>query len=231
VSDKTLTIVLFTYSPTVDGPRAGYALRTLRSVLDNLKTTATLKVHIADDGSAPGHVENLRALAGSYGQVLTVGSTNADRQGYGASYNLATQATHSGSDYILPLEDDWELPHPLYVDRYLDALDRGIFGCIRLGYLGVTQTLEAHVVKIDSYAYWLLHPDSAEPHLFAGHPRLETVGWQRQMGAWEEGLEPGPTEWSVAMRVRDGIVWPADGGHFAHIGTIQARTDQSEYAS
>jgi hypothetical protein len=75
----------------------------------------------------------------------------------------------------------------------------------------------------------LLDGDSPEPHVFAGHPRLETVGYQRRVGEWPEGLLPGETEFSVAhyQWARMGVVWPMDlvkpsGDLFCHIGTIRS---------
>lgn len=223
-----LTIMLLTYSPGLESPRSKYAARALAETLFHLRTSCDISVHIADDGSPEEHRRFLRQVAfDSIGEV-EVSETNSQRRGYGASYNLATQAIHNSTDYVLPLEDDWVLTKDFNIDGHLRALDHGIFGCVRLGYLGTTQTLIAHAIHVAGETYWNLHADSPEPHVFAGHPRLETVAWERSVGPWPEGLGPGETEFEVAKRARTGIVWPVDGGRWHHVGTVQARTDQGE---
>ena len=80
--------------------------------------------------------------------------------------------------------------------------------------------------------WWLaLDPDSPEPHVFAGHPRLELAEWERYVGPWPEGLAAGPTEFEVAHRreARMGVAWPIDlikptGDAFVHIGTVPTAT-------
>lgn len=221
MQNKVLCVLLLTYN------RRKYAEATLRAVLDNITWSGVLDVHIADDGSPAGYVDALRALVGGYSSVRNVGASCSDRRGYGANYNIATQHIHGTADYVLPLEDDWVLTSRLDCDTLAATLSDERLGCVRLGYLGATQPLFAELVRINGASYWLLDPMSAEPHVFAGHPRLETVAWQRAQGPWPEGLDPNQTEFDVASRIREGIAWPTwlsvDGGLFAHIGTERAR--------
>lgn len=226
-----LTIMLLTYAADAKSERAKYAMTTLRSVLDNLRYDGEIAVHIADDGSPDAHRATLRKLAGGYKHVVAVGESNAKRRGYGASYNLATQAVHPGTGFVLPLEDDWELVRELDVTPFVLGLDGGRFGCVRLGYLGTTQELRGRVLHSWGKTYLELDPTSPEPHVWAGHPRIETVEWQRDVGPWPEGLEPGSTEFAVAHipAARDGVVFPLYWDmSFAHIGTVQAREDQKQ---
>jgi hypothetical protein len=77
----------------------------------------------------------------------------------------------------------------------------------------------------------VLDPNSPEPHVFAGHPRLERVSYQREVGEWPTGMDPNETEFAVAhvRRARMGVAWPLgldprEGyGLFAHVGTLRAR--------
>lgn len=226
-----LCIVVFTYAGqgNVRGP---YAERTIRSTMENIRyTRGPISLHIADDGSSEGYREYLAALAKSYDINVTV--TNAERMGYGASYNLATQVTHLVGDYLLCLEDDWELTHPLDLDLLSKILDSDEVGCLRLGYLGFTERLQGHFAYIEGQHILIFDPASPERHVFAGHPRLETRKWQRDLGPWAEGLNPGATEFDVAGRPasRENVGWPLDlvrpyGDAYVHIGTIQARDDQ-----
>lgn len=222
-----LCILLLTYD------RLEYAKRTLYAALENLHYSGNISLHIADDGSPSGYIEELLKIDPD----ATV--SNSERGGYGKNYNLALQIVHSKADIILTLEDDWELVRPLYLDDMVQALKEGEeslqFGCIRMGYIGWTQELRGTFVEASKQHFLLLDKDSPEPHVWAGHPRLETKDWQRYVGPWPEGAEidPGTTEFIVAQRPesRRGVVWPMDlikpsGDLWSHIGTVQARSDQ-----
>lgn len=223
---SNLTIVLFTYN------RPEYARRTIHTTLANIDHDGQVNVHIADDGSPQEQIDEIIAQV-HYDMTAhylngTITHSNAQRGGYGKSYNLAMQQTHS-ADYLLCLEDDWELTRTLYTEPIIKAMeaDPMHFGCVRLGYLGHTQDLWGEVIYESGMNWLYLDPTSAEPHVFAGHPRLETVAWQKHLGVWPEYLEPGNTEFYVATQMpqsREGVVWPMDmvkshGDLFVHIGT------------
>ena len=225
----TVAIVLLTYEPGAPEPR-GTAERTLRSTLDNIRYSGPLDVHIADDGSVEGHTAHLHALAGGYESVRNVGITNAERGGYGKSYNLAMQAVHASALILLPLEDDWELLRDLNLDPLVHALVDGFGGieCLRLGYIGFTQELRGSLFQTAAGIVLRFDDDSPEPHVFAGHPRLETRDFERRVGPWPEGLAAGKTEFEVSQRpeARLGVGFPLDvlhprGDLFAHIGTLE----------
>lgn len=219
--DPRLTICLLTYA------RTDYAIKTLESTLKNLVWTGELRVHIADDGSDETHRSKLFYTAQNFVDHKYISISNAERGGYGRNVNLATQVIHTLSDYVLMLEDDWELVQKLDIDKLIEDMeDDERLRCIRLGYLSFTQRLMADVIQSKHYKYLLLYPASPEPHVFAGHPRLERVSYQRQIGAWPENLLPGQTEFAVAHMsdARCGVAWPLDvvrtwGDVFAHIGT------------
>lgn len=232
-----LVIVVFTYD------RPEYAERTIRWVLSNITYSGQVSLHIADDGSPEGQVEFLAEAAmdeaqGRPYQFAGVTTTNAERGGYGASYNLATQVTHLRGEVFLCLEDDWELRAMLDLDALVGALMESTqIECIRLGYLSGTQQLRGEIAYAAGQTFLLLDPTSPERHVLAGHPRLETLRFQRSVGPWPEGLNAGATEFEVCGRVeaREGVAWPLDIGNsatpsgrsvFAHIGAIQARSDQ-----
>lgn len=215
-----LRVVLLTYD------RFEYANITLRSLLENITYSGKIYVHIADDGTSEEYRNTLVQIAGGYKNVSGVSSTNSERGGYGKNFNLAMQHVHCDpANIILPVEDDWRLERELYIDDYLSVFESGNYGCIRLGYIGFTQDLLAKFVTIGGKFYLELDPDSPEPHVFAGHPRLESVAWERAVGPWSEGIQPGQTEFEVAHRreARTGVLWPCDihpyGNLFSHIGT------------
>lgn len=229
-----LAVVLLTYASSVKSPRHEYAVRTMEALVKYVRYSGNIHWHIADDGSPEEHILALHPPGGA-----TV--TSANRSGYGASFNLATQALHSTCKYYLMVEDDWELTRELNLDPLVAALDEGL-NCIRLGYVGWTQDLWGKFIAKANQTFLLLDSESPEPHVWSGHPRLETVDFQRRVGPWPEGLDPGSTEFTVAKRTaaREGIAWPMDlgiragqvhGTLFAHIGAVQARSDQNVAAA
>lgn len=223
-----LAVCLLTYE------RTDYAQRALRSI-GTLMTgyERPLRLHIADDGSSDAHRAALLATSLDLFSNQHVTVSNSKRGGYGKNVNLAMQAMHGDVDAVLMLEDDWILARPLDVAPLLRALESSIgVECIRLGYLSFTQALFGRVMSAppEWYKYLLLDPDSPEPHVFAGHPRIETVAYQKRVGAWPEGLNPGATEFAIAhnTEARRGVAWPMDlvwptrDPLFAHIGAVRS---------
>lgn len=215
--------------------RMDYARNTIQALAQHLYTTYPLHLHIADDGSDGDSARELAEWARRYtDQWESVDLSIVDRKGYGGSYNQATQYTHLIADMHLAIEDDWELMRPFDLDPLVAVLVAagGAYDCIRLGYLGWTQELRCALVRLHGQAFLALDPQSAEPHVWAGHPRLETRARQRRVGEWPEHVGAGATEMIVSSmpESRRGVLWPCDligpiGGLFAHTGAIQARDD------
>lgn len=224
-----LCVLLLTYN------RFQYAKHALALFLQRAHYSGELSLHVADDGSPSGYTDRLlKAVAKEVPLPAQVTSTNSERGGYGKNYNLALQQIHHFAEIILPLEDDWDLQRELDLDPLVRALQEGI-GCIRLGYLGWTQELRGKFIHAAGQTFLLLDKDSPEPHIAAGHPRLETREWERFIGPWSEdaSLDPGTTEfeWCHRPQAREGVVWPVDlvhprGDLFAHVGAVRARSNQ-----
>ncbi len=218
-----LSVVLLTYN------RFDYAVRTLDGLKRNLQTTFPIKVIIASDGDTKDYIDYLHSLACMWVGHLNVSHTNSERGGYGKNYNLAMQSAHE-SEWIMPIEDDWELTRPLNVDALIEDMGELSVGCARLGYIGYTQALRGTLMYGAACGHWLgFDSASTEPHVFAGHPRIERRTWSRSVGPWAEGLQPGETEFEVTHRAaaRTSVAWPLDivkpsGGLFAHIGTVRS---------
>lgn len=223
-----IAIVLFTHA--IPKERAVYAQRTFNS-LGNLRASEDIWFHLADDGSSQEFRDRMMEQAREvYDDRTSV--TNSEGEGYGASYNLASQQTHQVADILLPLEDDWEVCREFSLDAFAKVLRDGHFSCIRMGYIGYTDTLQATFKYYDGRHYLALNPDSAEKHVFAGGPRLETVAFERAVGAWPKVETAGGTELAVAgiAVARQGVAWPVNdikprGDLFLHIGSRQAETD------
>lgn len=229
-------IIFLTYASSAGSPRAYYANRTMDSLVKNLKINDAI-VYIADDGSYEGHIKGLVRKVKERGWEPR--STNAQRGGYGRSYNLATQLAHQECDTFLMMEDDWELTRefdPTDLSKAIkDSNDN--LGCIRLGYIGWTNPLVGVIKAYSDQTFLEFDPDSPEVHVWTGHPRIESKSFQRKVGEWPEGIDAGSTEFAISKRdaSRSGVAWPLDiairagqihGTLFAHIGEIQAREDQ-----
>ena len=231
-----LTVCLYTHMRHPD--RFGYASTTATSAIFNALDGygGPKQLHIADDNSRPEFLQVLRQSCEDLGYAPSV--SHGMGNGYGASHNAATQVIHDRSDVILGIEDDWELMRPLPLERIVRYFDNPDVRSVRLGYIGWTQRLEGRLIKAGDDTCLLFDPDCTEPHVASGHPRLETVDYQRDVGEWAEGIDAGSVEfaWCMMDAARRGVVWPMDlgmsasqggeGQFFAHIGAIQAREDQ-----
>jgi hypothetical protein len=232
-----LTIVLLTcVRNQLEDQVVPYAQRTLRTTLEHLLIGGDkVALHIADDTNDPGksreHVDALCDIADKDFGIADITSSWSKGKGYGANYNLAMQAVHKANpdDFVMPLEDDWELLKDLDVSQVMRMMRDKSVGCVRMGYLGYTQWLRGTFFVAEGLHWIELDPMSAEPHVFAGHPRIETVGWERRVGPWQVGLAAGDTEWEVTHRklARVSVVWPIslvkpEGDLFVHIGTVKA---------
>lgn len=227
MSGALMVIVLLTFN------RPEYAAETLRSTLELVKYDGPIGVHIADDGTPDDfYVPTLMDLANLFGCVTTVTASNSYRRGYGANFNIARQVImdhQPDPDGLrLVLEDDWRLVRPLDIDALASPLLEGKGNCVRLGYIGFTQALHAKFLSSGNRFFLELDPTSPEPHVFAGHPRLETRGYEDTVGDWPEGLPPGETEFEVAHipAAREGVLWPFDvhprGDLYQHIGSVRS---------
>ncbi len=242
MSGERLAITLLT------AHRLEYAIRTAESTARNLRHDGPVHWHIASDGDNDAYIGQIRDAIGP-GVPITV--TNAGGRGYGASYNLASQVVHPLADYVLPLEDDWELLRPLDTAPILKMLACGghqgqrewqwavpppadfYAQSVRLGYLGYQWPITTHLFKTDESLWMALDSGSQDQNVAAGHPRIETVAYQRAVGPWDEGLNPGATElgWVQRPSARRGVVWPltivslansVTGDMFAHVGSVRS---------
>jgi hypothetical protein len=206
--------------------RLQYAVPTLKAVLDKMTySEGDIKVHIASDGDDSAYLCALQKVC--HVHEIEPTASNSAGNGYGANFNQATQVIHQLHDveFVLPLEDDWELRQDLELTPLVHMLRDTEYGCCRLGYIGWTEDMFGRFFGHEGMTYLELMHWSPEPHIFAGHPRLEKVSWEIRVGAWPEGLEPGQTELGLTARkeARIGQVWPIDlikpmGDFFCHIG-------------
>lgn len=215
------TIILITAGTSPE--RTEYALRTIRSVRDNLRYP-NLAWFVADDGSEGSHVDQVvGALSGA--DVIGVYS---ERDSYGKSCNAGICAARGFGNLMLFLEDDWELYHPLDIWPFAAALmEDDSIGMVRMGYLNAG--VKGETFGNRGQLYWRL--DDESPYIFTGHPSLRHMRFHDHAGDYTERLQPGETELSMAWkykasaRPKPSIVWPCmlgQSGSFGHIGSVQS---------
>jgi hypothetical protein len=207
--------------------RLFYAKLCLNALIDKLESHNDLALHIADNDSGGDHVQTLIDIAKKSNRFSNVTSTVAVGGGYGHNFNTAMQAIHRG-DLVLPLEDDWKLVRDFNIDPIAQAVLKED-GCVRLGYLGVLQGITGRIRKIEGDIYFEFDPKSPDQYVFTGHPRLETVAFEKRVGVWPEIFPAGDVELTVAGRpeARKNVFWPMQyikpsGDLFVHIGTDKA---------
>lgn len=196
--------------------RTDLAVRTVTAVKEKL-TYPKLGWHIADDGSPLEHMEALFEAIGE-----RVPTTNALRKGAGRSMNWGQKEAWQRANYILWLEDDWELVHLLDLRPFVQMMEElPTVGMIRMGYIspGLSGTLTSAAGQL----WWLLN--KGDQYTFAGHAQLRARRFFKAYGPYKEGLTPGQEELymcseftykqgpTAAINAEMGIY-----GYFAHIG-------------
>lgn len=210
-----INIIFLTYQ------RTEYALRTIRSIQQNLCYDGEIKWIVADDGSHESHVNAVMDEIG-LDNILQMWT---GKNSYGSNANWAWEAVQS--PITLWMEDDWELRNPLNVNPYTQLLENHAdIGMVRLGLLPIDLAL--YSIGRDGIMY--LDVSRKSNYAFSGNPHLKHERF-KGYGLYPEGLNPGETEIAYDYQIRhsdgfDGkIVWPVDLGSmgaFSHIGEVQS---------
>lgn len=203
-------VLLITYK------RTDLACRTIQGVKQYVKYPS-LSWHIADDGSPPEHIAALKQAIGE-----DVPTTNAERKGVGRSMNLGMRECLLHAEFILWLEDDWEICEEFNLEPCVQAMiERTHIGMARLGYL--SPGLEAELISAAGHLFWRLK--KGPTYTFTGHASLRHKRFCEAYGPYQEGLAPGETELYMCGTVNnkpgpDVVVpsWIGEWGVFGHIG-------------
>jgi hypothetical protein len=216
-----LAIVLVTYA------RTDLAVRTIRGISEYLVWPKDKRAwFVNDDGSAPEHVNAIRQALLEGGENLQFINTHRFGGGTyncGHGWNLALGNAHQYADYVLLVEDDWELRNPLDITRYVKMLgEREDVGLVRLGTLAVGNWVQ--IVGHEGVHYLAYSKD--QPYAYSGNPSIRHTRFTGTYGFFAEDRNPGDIEIDYDWRVRHnegpGIWRPAEinpWGAFHHIGT------------
>jgi hypothetical protein len=125
-------------------------------------------------------------------------------------------------DYILWMEDDWELGGNFNMRPAVQLLvERPEIGMVRFGY--ISPGLEATLISAVGQLWWRLK--RGPQFTFTGHASLRHRRFCEAYGPYKEGLAPGETELWMCQRFIDvngpDIALPVEAGawgYFGHIG-------------
>ena len=238
-----LSILLLTYARTAE------AERTVVGLCEHLDYP-NRGWYIADDGSGEEHVEILLEELSGHGEKIIGWLSQRYSPHTGVGWNKGLGICFQNSDYVLVMEDDWELSgnydmnaenHPglfviapniqsgkFNISPYIEMLSqREDVGMVRLGGLAVGNNVE--IVGHNGHHYLRYLKD--RQYAYSGNPHLRHARFMRAYGWYSEGkLNPGELELEYDARIRskDGPdIWrPSDipgWGIFHHIGEMRYR--------
>lgn len=205
--------------------RTELAVRTIRGVAEFLGYPKELRSwYIGDDGSPQEHINTLLGTLADNSETLLGYHSQRFTPMTGEGWNRVLGLCHQASEFILFLEDDWELHQHLDIVPYVKMLqEREDVGLVRLGHLAVGS--DVHIVGHAGVHY--LQYQKTTPYAFSGNPHIRHGRFTRYYGWYAVDKNPGEIELDYDWRFRtmpDGPkIWrPADipgWGVFGHIGT------------
>lgn len=198
--------------------RTELAIRTVAGVKSNLTYPGELRWIVADDGSDREHLEAIYRAIGE--EMPTV---HNGRKGAGSSMNAGTAMALREADYILWLEDDWELQVPFDLTPCVGMLqERDDIGMVRLGY--ISPGIQGTLISAAGRLWWKLA--KGPTYTFTGHAGLRARRFCEAYGPYQEGLTPGETELYMCGTFNNKPgpdialpAWAGEWGFFGHIGS------------
>lgn len=221
-----LAIGLVTYR------RTEQALRTVKSTIDNLGYPRELiSWYVGDDGSDPKHSgeilhlldKNNERVLGSHNERLRHPGRE-DTHNAGMGWNKVLGMCHQYSDFVLFLEDDWELDEPLDIVPYVKLLQENE----KVGLCSfriLSEGADVHTIGYGGRMYLKYHRNTQ--YAYSGNPYLRHARYTKHYGWFAEDRNPGLIELHQDDQYRLAVgeapeIWrPADisvWGAFKHIG-------------
>jgi hypothetical protein len=222
VPDDILNVVMTTYDGG-DGQRAALARRTLESLVKNLSYPHVHYI-VSDDSTVEEYEKHIgfitEPLVGLSFETLV-----HNRQLVGHSKNVALKRAFDTSDYVLLIEDDWEMQLSMDFTAYMSVLqDYPSTGIIRLGYLGgdhLTAVLRAY----GYHTFWHLTQGS-DVYIYSGQVSLRHQRFYKVVGYHAENRQAGDEELELCKRYNGtvgapDILYPANLGVTLNAGLFK----------
>ena len=217
-----MAVCLLTYE------RTEYAVRTVQSVCRNFQYE-NLAWYIADDGSRAEHVSEI--VSALEAEKATVFGSHSERLGPGPSWNLAIEKALGQADFVLWLEDDWELNVSLQIEPYVKLLQEvREVGMVRLAHMAID--LDLYSVGHNGIHY--LRVEKSQPYTYSGNPSIRSRRYFRAYDWYPKTNQANPGECELwhddHMRRKETgpeVWWPINlpgggWGPFGHIGQKQS---------
>lgn len=213
--------------------RTQEALRTIESIMANLNYPKEKRgFYIADDGSPVKHSAAILSKLTMAGERILgfhnekyrhKGEENTNNAGIG--WNKCLGICHQNSDFVLWMEDDWELDEPLDLVPYVKLLqEREDVGVCSFRILSVGA--DVHTVGFNGQIY--LKYLRTTQYAFSGNPYLRHARYTKRYGWFAEDRNPGLMELHQDDQYRLAVdnapdIWRpvsiSQWGAFKHIGS------------
>lgn len=173
------------------------AVKTIQSTIENLDYPQELRNwFVYDDGSPTGHNTILKETLKNE-QVSQYISSRMRPEGKedtfhcGLGWNKILGLAHQNSDFVLFLEDDWNLDEKLSLFPYIKLLtENPDVGIVSFRILSVGA--DVHTVGYDGQIY--LQYARTTQYAYSGNPHLRHARFVQSYGWFQEDCNPGNIE-------------------------------------
>lgn len=186
----SLAILLLTYKRTYE------ALQTVFSTCEHLKNTPEqVRWYVADDGSDPEHHNAILQALEKNGQILIGEHNERFREdgsyNCGKGWNKGLGICHQYSDFVLCLEDDWQMEGDLDIAPYLRLLEQNEqVGIVTFRILSTGA--DVHTMGDNGQIY--LKYLRTTQYAYSGNPLLRHARYTKYYGWFAEDRSPGLIE-------------------------------------
>lgn len=167
--------------------------------MDNLVYPKELvSFYIADDGSTTAHHREVIDCISDYGFSI-IGSHNQKfrREGQegtynaGMGWNYGLGICYQNTDFVLVLEDDWELNNKLDISPYINLLtENENVGICTFRILSIGADVHTTSYKGEIY----LRYDRTTQYAYSGNPHIRHARYTKYYGWFDEERNPGMIE-------------------------------------
>jgi len=212
--------------------RLDVAMRTISSTCNNLGYPRDLiSWFVGDDGSSPEDFEKMISHLKSFGHQLAYSHNERMRNPgeedtffAGKGWNKTLGLAHQNSDFVLWVEDDWELDRPFDLVPHVRLLQENeAVGMVTFRILSVGNEVKTVGHNGQHYLEYM----RTTQYSYSGNPQLRHARFTTHYGWFAENVNPGGIELAQDDKYRLDVsngpkIWrPADldpWGAWHHIG-------------